>query len=113
MKTERPDCLLSDASLEAALATLDPCWCFDGAGGTSSLYAEFRFVSFTQAFGFMTQVALEAEKMDHHPDWSNVYGRVQIRLSTHDASGVTQLDINLARRIDAIRNGFVEPPVRV
>ncbi len=61
----------------------------------------------------MTQVALEAEKMDHHPDWSNVYGRVQIRLSTHDASGVTQLDINLARRIDAIRNGFVEPPVRV
>lgn len=102
MKEARADRILQDASLKSALATLDPRWGVDGEGDASSLRAEFHFSSFNQAFAFMTQVALEAEKMDHHPDWCNSYGRVQIRLSTHDAGGVTQLDLDLARRIDAL-----------
>ncbi|MBP9891111.1 MAG: 4a-hydroxytetrahydrobiopterin dehydratase [Planctomycetes bacterium] len=63
---------------------------------------EFRFADFSQAFGFMARVALAAEKMDHHPDWTNVYNRVEIKLSTHDASGVTALDLELAKKIEAI-----------
>ncbi len=54
------------------------------------------------AFSFMTGIALEAEKMDHHPDWTNVYDRVTISLSTHSAEGITQLDMDLAKKIDAI-----------
>ena len=60
----------------------------------------FKFKSFIEAFGFMTRVALHAEKMDHHPEWFNVYGRVEILLSTHDAGGVTERDLELARRIE-------------
>ena len=56
---------------------------------------------FTEAFAFMTRVALHAEKMDHHPEWSNVYNRVSIRLSTHDVGGLTDKDIALARKVDA------------
>jgi 4a-hydroxytetrahydrobiopterin dehydratase len=61
---------------------------------------EFVFKDFNQAFAFMTQVALAAEKRDHHPEWSNVYNKVRITLSTHDAGGVTQKDLDLARFID-------------
>jgi 4a-hydroxytetrahydrobiopterin dehydratase len=60
----------------------------------------FKFKNFSEAFGFMTRVALAAEKADHHPDWSNSYDKVTIRLSTHDAGGVSQKDIDLARAID-------------
>ena len=63
----------------------------------------FRFSDFSEAFAFMTRVAMEAEKMDHHPSWSNVWNRVEIHLSTHDAGDVvTEKDRELARRIDAI-----------
>jgi len=62
---------------------------------------EFRFSGFVQAFSFMTAVALHAEKLDHHPDWSNVYNRVHIRLSTHDAGGVTEFDLALAEAAEA------------
>lgn len=62
----------------------------------------FSFANFSEAFAFMTRVALAAEKMDHHPEWSNVYKTVDIRLSTHDAGGLTELDFGLARRIDRI-----------
>ena len=63
----------------------------------------FRFSDFSEAFAFMTRVAMEAEKMDHHPTWSNVWNRVEIHLSTHDAGDVvTEKDRELARRIDAI-----------
>ena len=62
----------------------------------------FKFADFVEAFGFMTRVALAAEKMDHHPDWSNVYRTVTIALSTHDAGGLTDLDFRLARTIDAL-----------
>ncbi len=60
----------------------------------------FRFPDFNAAFAFMTRVALLAERMDHHPEWSNVYNRVRIRLTTHDAGGVTDRDITMARAID-------------
>ena len=62
----------------------------------------FEFGNFAQAFGFMTRVALEAEKMNHHPEWFNVYNRVKIDLVTHDVSGISNYDIELARIIDSI-----------
>jgi 4a-hydroxytetrahydrobiopterin dehydratase len=60
----------------------------------------FRFADFNAAFAFMTRVAMQAEKMNHHPEWSNVYNRVEIVLTTHDAGGVTERDVKLARFID-------------
>lgn len=71
-------------------------WRLDG----NSIKRELKFRNFTSAFSFMTAVALEAEKMDHHPDWCNVYNKVNISLSTHSANGITQNDIDLARVID-------------
>jgi 4a-hydroxytetrahydrobiopterin dehydratase len=72
-----------------------------------SISKEMTFKNFVQAFGFMTQVALEAEKLDHHPDWKNGYNKVSINLSTHDAGGLTELDFKLAKKIDKIlENGF-------
>ena len=65
------------------------------------LHRELTFGSFASAFGFMTTIAIVAEKMDHHPEWSNVYNRVTIDLVTHDANGITELDIALAAAIDA------------
>lgn len=62
----------------------------------------FHFADFTEAWGFMARVALAAEKMDHHPEWLNVYNRVEILLSSHDAGGVTEKDIKLAHRIEAL-----------
>ncbi len=73
-------------------------WNFNG----KSLEKEFLFKNFSEAFSFMTRVALQAEKHDHHPDWSNVYNRVRIQLNTHDAGGITELDIKLATFIDKI-----------
>lgn len=69
----------------------------------NSLYRKFQFKNFSEAFAFMTRVALEAEKMDHHPSWTNVYNTVEIRLSTHDAGDiVTEKDRKLARKIDGL-----------
>ena len=65
------------------------------------LHKTYAFADFVEAFGFMTQVALTAEKMDHHPEWSNVYNTVVLNLSTHDVGGITDLDFDLARAIDA------------
>lgn len=61
-----------------------------------AIYKEYKFKNFNQAFGFMTRVALKAETMDHHPEWFNVYNKVQVTLSTHDAGGLTQKDVTLA-----------------
>jgi 4a-hydroxytetrahydrobiopterin dehydratase len=66
------------------------------------LQNSFNFASFVEAFGFMSSVALLAEGMNHHPDWSNVYNRVNIALNTHDVGGVSDLDFNLAKKIDAL-----------
>ena len=69
----------------------------------NSLQQSFQFKNFSEAFGFMTRVALEAEKMDHHPTWTNTYNKVEIRLSTHDAGNtVTDKDHKLSKKIDAI-----------
>ncbi len=67
------------------------------------LFRQFTFDNFVQAFGFMGQVALLAEKMDHHPEWCNVYNRVEISLTTHDAKGISERDFKLAAAIDQIR----------
>ena len=64
----------------------------------------YHFVDFSAAWGFMTQVALAAEKMNHHPEWFNIYNRVEITLSTHDAEGVTIRDLELAKQIDRLAN---------
>ncbi|XP_004586683.2 pterin-4-alpha-carbinolamine dehydratase 2 isoform X3 [Ochotona princeps] len=65
-----------------------------------AIYKEFSFKSFNQAFGFMTRVALQAEKMNHHPEWFNMYNKVQITLTSHDCGGLTQRDVKLAKFID-------------
>jgi 4a-hydroxytetrahydrobiopterin dehydratase len=71
------------------------------ANGRDAIIKTFQFKSFSQAWGWMSRVALLAEKMDHHPEWVNVYGRVDVTLSTHTAGGVTEKDIALARKMDA------------
>ena len=74
---------------------------------TDKLYRQIKFKNFKTAFGFMTMVALEAETLDHHPDWSNVYNMVTITLNTHDQCGLTVLDFKLANAINKIlENGF-------
>lgn len=81
----------------AALAQLDGWRAVDGR---DAIAKTFRFADFNAAFGWMTRVALMADKLDHHPEWFNVYNRVVIDLTTHDASGVTTLDFELARRAE-------------
>ncbi|MGH0032299.1 MAG: 4a-hydroxytetrahydrobiopterin dehydratase [Myxococcota bacterium] len=88
---------LDDAALRAALDELDGWSLAEG-----KLHREFAFESFVVAFGFMSSVALVAERMNHHPEWSNVYGRVVVDLVTHDAGGITGLDLELARHMDAL-----------
>lgn len=72
------------------------------AGGRDAIVKSFKFKDFNQAFAFMTRIALMAEKMDHHPEWSNVYNKVDILLSSHDAGGLTERDIRLAKFIDQV-----------
>ena len=89
---------MTDEERAAALADL-PDWAYDPQA--RAIRRSFRFADFSQAFAFMTRVALAAEKADHHPDWSNVWNRVDIALTTHDAGGLTRRDIALAKEIDA------------
>lgn len=89
---------LSVTEINEALRAL-PAWKLNEQG---KLEAAFKFKTFPEAFSFMTRVAFEAEKMDHHPDWSNSYDRVRVELTTHDAGGITGLDVELARKISAI-----------
>lgn len=77
-----------------------PHWRFDTT--SEAIRREFRFKDFSEAFGFMTRVALAAQAADHHPEWSNVYNKVAITLITHDAGGLTQKDIDLALQIDKL-----------
>jgi len=81
----------------AALAGLDG---WRAVEGRDAIFRSYRFKGFGEAFAFMTRAALAAERLDHHPEWFNVYNKVRITLSTHDAGGVTQKDIDLARFID-------------
>ena len=83
----------------AAVAQLDG-WL--ATGDRDAITKTFRFGDFNRAFGFMTRVALAAEKLDHHPEWSNVYKRVEIALTTHSAGGISALDVELATTIDKL-----------
>ena len=90
---------LSREARSAALARLAG---WHEVSGRDAIAKTFVFADFNEAFGFMTRAALVAEKMDHHPEWRNVYKTVEVVLSTHDAGGVTKLDIELARTMNTI-----------
>lgn len=87
----------SKIGAEAALARLEG---WRAADGRDAIVKEYRFKDFNTAFGFMSRVALHAEKADHHPEWTNVYNRVTVTLSTHDSGGVTDKDVALAHFMD-------------
>ena len=88
---------LDAAARAAALAELSG---WQEVAGRDAIEKSFQFADFNQAFGFMTRVALKADQLDHHPEWFNVYNRVDITLSTHDAGGLSERDIALAKAID-------------
>ena len=88
---------LGETELTDALAALDG-WSVQ----TGKLHCVFAFEDFTRAFGFMASVATVAEAMNHHPEWSNVYGRVVVDLTTHDSGGITTRDVELAKRMNAL-----------
>lgn len=90
---------LATDALEAALQDL-PAWRYDAQ--RRALFRGLVLEDFSEAMGLMVRIGIEAEKADHHPEWSNVYNRLDIWLTTHDASGVSDRDLNLARRIDAM-----------
>jgi 4a-hydroxytetrahydrobiopterin dehydratase len=94
-----PIARLSDAETAALLARY-PAWTLRGDG--LAIEREFRFKDFNQAFGFMTRVALYADKADHHPEWFNVYNRVRITLTTHDADGLSERDAAMAEAIEGM-----------
>lgn len=93
---------LSADARKAALAKLSG---WSEVSGRDAITRKFTFKDFNQAFGFMTRAALMAEKMDHHPEWFNVYKTVEVTLSTHDAGGVTELDVKLAEAMDRLAAG--------
>ena len=88
---------LTGPACEAALKGLAG---WKAVDGRDAIARTFQFVDFGRAFAFMTRVALLAEKMDHHPEWFNVYNKVEVTLATHDAGGVTQKDIDMAKAMD-------------
>ncbi|ABF53537.1 pterin-4-alpha-carbinolamine dehydratase [Sphingopyxis alaskensis RB2256] len=90
---------LDDAQRSALLARF-PQWTHDPV--RDAITRQFRFDDFAQAFGFMASVAIVAEKLDHHPEWSNVYNRVDVLLTTHDANGLSERDAKLAEAIEAL-----------
>jgi 4a-hydroxytetrahydrobiopterin dehydratase len=92
-----------DATARAGLAAALPHW--SPVPGRDAIARNFRFADFSAAWGFMSRVALLAEKHDHHPEWSNVWNRVEITLSTHDAGGLSVRDVALAKAIDAVAGG--------
>ncbi len=90
---------LTETERDAALAEL-PAWAHEA--GRDAITRRFTFADFNAAFGFMARVALMAEKADHHPEWSNVWNRVDVLLTTHDCGGLSRRDVALAQAIDAI-----------
>jgi len=90
---------LDEAALQAALQELASSgWALEDA----KLTHELRFANFSEAFAFMTRVAMVAEAMDHHPEWFNVYGTLRIQLTTHDAGGISELDLAFAREVNRL-----------
>ncbi|MFC4348823.1 4a-hydroxytetrahydrobiopterin dehydratase [Kordiimonas lipolytica] len=88
---------MTDAERDAALATVSG-WVYDA--DEKAIKKTFQFADFSEAWGFMNRAALLAEKMDHHPEWFNVYNRVEVKMTTHDADGVTTLDFQMATAMD-------------
>ena len=99
--TARPTQLSADER-DAALAALDG-WIFDA--DEKAIKKDFRFTDFSEAWGFMNRAALLAEKMDHHPEWFNVYNKVDVKMTTHDVDGVTSLDIEMATAMNNFASG--------
>jgi 4a-hydroxytetrahydrobiopterin dehydratase len=89
-----------DATARQTLAARLPKW--TTAADRDAIHRTFKFKDFNEAFGFMTRAALVAEKMDHHPEWSNVWNKVEVTLTTHSAKGLTELDLKLAEAMDKI-----------
>ena len=98
---------LTEEERAQALAQLDG---WEWNAGRDAIERSFRFADFTAAFAFMTGVALAAERADHHPEWSNVWNRVDILLTTHSARGLTAKDVALAKRIDALAAQLASAP---
>ena len=90
---------LTDSERKAGLQELKD---WQSAAGRDAIQRAFKFKNFSEAWGFMNRVALLAETQDHHPEWSNVYNRVEILLSTHDCDGLSERDLKLARSIDKL-----------
>lgn len=90
---------LNDDELKQALASLDG---WQKTPDREAISKSFKFKNFSEAFGFMTRVALYAEKIDHHPEWFNVYNRVDVTLATHSENGITELDIKLAQKMNSL-----------
>jgi len=90
---------MSDSERDSAMSNLDG-WSYDA--GDKAIKKTFKFADFSEAWGFMNRAALLAEQMDHHPEWFNVYNRVEVKMTTHDADGVTAWDIKMATAM----NGF-------
>ena len=93
---------LAGVAREQAIAELDG---WQELAGRDAICKSFAFQDFSAAFGFMTRVALQAEKMNHHPEWFNVYRTVQVTLSTYDVGGLSELDVKLAKAMDRIAAG--------
>ena len=93
--------LLSDTARESLLTPLFATG-WEMADGRDALVKEFKFNDFPQAFAWMTRAAMWAEKWNHHPEWTNVYNRVEVTLTTHDAGGLSSLDAKLARKLDSL-----------
>ena len=89
--------VLSDAEIESELESLQG-WSKSG----NKIHRDFQFENFVDAFAFMTKCAIQAEKMNHHPEWFNVYNKISVDLSTHDAGGITSFDIELAKFMNSI-----------
>ena len=87
---------MKEIEIQEAMTEIDPAWILK----SKFIHREIVFKNFIQAFSFMTSVALIAEKLDHHPNWKNVYNKVTIALNTHDADGLTKKDFKLAKEID-------------
>ncbi|MCY4150524.1 MAG: 4a-hydroxytetrahydrobiopterin dehydratase [Gammaproteobacteria bacterium] len=94
--------LIDQQKIETALASLNRLPAGDWTFRDSKLHRKFVFDNFIQAMGFMMSAALVAEKMDHHPEWSNVYKTVEVALTTHSSGGVTQLDVDLAKQMESL-----------
>ncbi len=95
---------LTEAERAAAMPALNAAsWGHDPE--RDAIRKTFRFKNFVRAWSWMSAVALEAEKMNHHPEWMNVYGTVEVTLTTHDANGLTELDVKLAQKMDALARG--------